>query len=234
METMGYRNVLVAHSEVVSVLFDPNRFLMQAIFADGAGAAVLQPAEHDGEGILALEMFTDGSKCDWVRAGGGTLSPPSAETFDDGTYYLDIDSKAIFPFAVARMAESLTSVVEQAGRTIDDVDWVVAHQTGVNITAGVAEQVGLDPDRFLMTLDHTGNTSGATIPVALDHYNRQGQLNEGDFIVLPTVGAGMSWGAICFDWVETPAGRAAKAARSDTSARDLPASAERSDGLLVP
>jgi 3-oxoacyl-[acyl-carrier-protein] synthase-3 len=220
MHSMGYRNVLVGHSEVVSVLFDPDRFLMQAIFADGAGAVVLQPGEGD-EGILAHETFTDGSKCDWVRAGGGTLSPPSAEAFDDGSYYLDIDSQAIFPFAVARMAESLRSVVERAGRRVDDVDWVIAHQTGINITRGVAEAVGIDPDRFLMTLDHTGNTSGATIPVALDHFNRSGRLTEGDFVVLPTVGAGMAWGAICLDWAETPAGRAARAALDDGQVIDL-------------
>jgi 3-oxoacyl-[acyl-carrier-protein] synthase-3 len=233
MHSMGYRNVLVAHSEVISVLTDPKQFLMQAIFGDGAGAVVLQPTEQDHEGILAFEMFTDGSKCDWLHAGGGTLSPPSAETVDDGSYYLDIDSKAIFPFAVARMAESLMSVVEKAGRTIDDIDWVVSHQTGVRITYGVAEAVGLDPDKFLMTLDHTGNTSGATIPVALDHFNRQGHLAEGDFIVMPTVGAGMAWGATCFDWVETLAGRQARKARADGSVLDLTDAAGRPDRVLV-
>jgi 3-oxoacyl-[acyl-carrier-protein] synthase-3 len=209
MQSMGYENVLVVHSEVVSALLDPNKFLMQAIFGDGAGAVVLQATENEGEGLLALEMFTDGSKCDWVHAGGGSLSPASAETFDDGSYYLDVDSKAIFPFAVARMAESLSSVVETAGRTLDDVDWVIAHQTGSNITKGVAEKLGMDEERFLMTLDHTGNTSGATIPMALDQFNRQGRLAEGEFIVMPTVGAGMAWGATCLDWVETPAGRRA-------------------------
>jgi 3-oxoacyl-[acyl-carrier-protein] synthase III len=234
MQSMGYSNVLVVHSELVSALLDPKRYLMQAIFADGAGAVVLQPAEHEGKGLLAIETFTDGSKCDWLHAGGGTLSPPSAETYDDGTYYLDIDAKAIFPFAVARMAESLTSVVAQAGRSIDDIDWVIAHQTGVNITRGVAEQVGLDLDRFLMTLGHTGNTSGATIPVALDVFNRQGMLKEGDFVVLPTVGAGMAWGATCFDWVETNAGRQARADRADGSIIDLTAGLSRPAPVLVP
>ena len=233
MQSMGYQNVLVVHSEIVSVLLDPRKFLMQAIFGDGAGAVVLQSTEQEGEGLLALEMFTDGSKCDWVHAGGGSLSPASTETFDDGTYYLDIDSKAIFPFAVARMAESLTSVVEKAGRRVADVDWVIAHQTGANITKGVAEQVGLDLDRFLMTLDHTGNTSGATIPVALDLFNRRGQLAEGDFIVMPTVGAGMAWGAFCVDWVETAAGRRARTRQEDDLVIDLSDSSRPADPVLV-
>ena len=107
-------------------------------------------------------------------------------------------------------------MVEQAGRTIDDIDWVIAHQTGVeHHHRAWPSRSGIDPDRFLMTLDHTGNTSGATIPIALDHFNRQGRLTDGDFIVMPTVGAGMAWGATCFDWVETPAGRQAKVARAD-------------------
>jgi 3-oxoacyl-[acyl-carrier-protein] synthase-3 len=229
MHTMGYRNVLVCHSEVVSVLTDPRLFLMQAIFADGAGAVVLQPTED--RGILAHEIFTDGSKGTWLSAGGGTLSLPTPETIEDGSYYLDIDTKAIFPFAVARMSESLVSVVEQAGRTVADIDWVVAHQTGVNITRGVAAEVGIDPERFLMTLEHTGNTSGATIPVALDHFNRQGCLADGDFVVMPTVGAGMAWGAICLDWTETPAGRRAREARVEEAVIDL---TREDEAVLVP
>ncbi|HVN52194.1 MAG TPA: beta-ketoacyl-ACP synthase 3 [Acidimicrobiales bacterium] len=233
MQTMGYRNVLVGHSEVVSAVVDDRRFLMQAIFADGAGAVVLQPSEE--EGILAHEMFTDGSKCGWLTAGGGTLSPPTPESVEDGSYYLDIDTKAIFPFAVARMSESLLSVVERAGRTVADVDWVIAHQTGVNITQGVAENVGLDVNRFLMTLEHTGNTSGATIPVALDHFNRQGYLAEGDFVVMPTVGAGMAWGAVCLDWAETPAGRRARAAQVDDAVIDLTRTGDAApEAVLVP
>ncbi len=240
MDSMGYVNVLVVHSEVVSVIQDPRRFLMQAIFADGAGAVVLQPARHDGEGIGAIETFTDGAKADWLQAGGGTLSLATPESIEDGSYYLDIDTKAIFPFAVEKMAASVRSVVARDGRSIDEVAWVVAHQTGVNITRGVAAELGLDPDLFLMTLEHTGNTSGATIPIALDHFNRQGVLAEGDYLVLPTVGAGMAWGAVSCTWAETPVGRRARAARADDPVIDLtveahqPALGATRDPLLVP
>ena len=238
MAAMGYRNVLVVHSEVVSVIQDPRRFLMQAIFGDGAGAVVLQPAEHDGEGITGVEMFTDGTKADWLCAGGGTLSLATPETLEDGTYFLDIDTKSVFPFAVEKMAGSMRSIVAQDGRTLADVDWVIAHQTGINITLGVAEAVGIDPGRFLMTLDHTGNTSGATIPIVLDHFNRQGVLADGDFVVLPTVGAGMAWGAVSCTWAETPAGRRARARRADDAVIDLTVARSDfdsdADRILVP
>jgi 3-oxoacyl-[acyl-carrier-protein] synthase-3 len=210
MDTMGYRNVLVAHSEVLSVVQDPRQFLMQAIFADGAGAVVLQKSLDETKGILAIETFTDATNCQWLQAGGGSLSLPTPETLEDGSHFLTIDTTAIFPFAIEKMASALSSSVAKAGRLVSDVDWVIAHQTGINIAHGVAETVGIDVARFLMTLAHTGNTSGGTIPIALDHFNRQGVLADGDFIVLPAVGAGMSWGAVACSWVETNVGRQAR------------------------
>jgi len=221
MQTMGYRNVLVAHSEVNSVLLNPRRFLMQAIFGDGAGAVILQPAGDKMEGITAIEMFTDGSKCEWVHAGGGSLSPRTSEGVDDGSYFLEIDTGAIFPFAVEKMAASIRSIVEKTRRSLDEIDWVIAHQTGINITRGVAAAVGIDLSRFLTTLEYAGNTSGATIPIALDHFNRQGILAEGDFVVLPTVGAGMAWGAVSCTWAETSAGRRARSLARTSATDDL-------------
>lgn len=210
MEAFGYRRALVVHSDILSAILDEERFLMQSIFGDGAGAVVLEASEEPGLGITAIETYTDGMHCEWTQAGGGARSPLTPESVADGTYYLDVDTKAIFPFAVERMAQSLRSVVGTAGWSLDEVDWVVAHQTGINITKGVADAVGIDTDRFLMTLDHTGNTGGATIPIALDHFNRLGRFAEGDLLVLPAVGAGMSWGAASCVWAETTAGLAAR------------------------
>ncbi len=210
MQAFGYRRALVVHSDILSAILDEGRFLMQAIFGDGAGAVVLEAAEEPGLGITAIETFTDGQHCEWTQAGGGARSPLTPESVADGSYYLDVDTKAIFPFAVDRMAQSVRSVATTAGWALDEVDWVVAHQTGINITKGVAEAVGIDGGRFLMTLDHTGNTGGATIPIALDHFNRQGRFAEGDLLVLPAVGAGMAWGAASCVWAQTAAGRAAR------------------------
>ena len=210
MTQLGYATALVVHSEVLTALCDPDKFLMQAIFADGAGAVVLRHDPAETGGVLGLCTWTDGSK-HWLRAGGGVLSPGTAESVADGSYYLDIDYRAIFPFAVEKMTQALEAVVADRGLGLDVLDWVIAHQTGVNITKAIAARTGIPDDRFLMTLSHTGNTSGATIPVALDQFNREGWLGPGALIALPTVGGGMAWGAALLSWVETPAGRAARA-----------------------
>ena len=106
----------------------------------------------------------------------GCSAPATPESVADGSYFLDIDYRAIFPFAVEKMTQALDAVVSDCGHGLDVLDWVIAHQTGVNITQAIAERTGIPDDRFLMTLSHTGNTSGATIPVALDQFNREGWL----------------------------------------------------------
>jgi len=220
MAQMGYTSALVVHSEALSLLCDPGKFLMQAIFADGAGAVVLRHDPASTGGLLGVRMWTDGGKSTWLSAGGGILSPVTADAVAVGTHYLDIDYRAIFPFAVEKMTDSLTAVVDDGGYTFDQLDWVIAHQTGVNITQAIAERTGIPFERFLMTLDHTGNTSGATIPIALDVFNRRGRLGPDDLVAFPTVGGGMAWGAALCGWVETRAGRAARAALADAAIRD--------------
>ena len=232
MEQQGYRYALVAHSDVVSAVSDPDLFLMQAIFADGAGAVVVENDPTAPGGVLGVRTWTDGSKSDWLYAGGGTLSPITPERWVDRSHFLRIDTQAIFGFAVAKMAESLEVVLADSGHGMADVDWVVAHQTGVNITRAVAERVGLADEQFLMTLSHTGNTSGATIPIALDHFNRLGVLGHGDLVALPTVGAGMAWGAALCSWTETRVGREARAALDDRLVIDL--TDARADGVNGP
>ena len=225
MDQQDYHHALVVHSDVLSAVIDPDLFLMQAIFADGSGAVVISSDPSLSGGLGAVRTWTDGSKSDWLYAGGGTLSPMTPERWADRSHYLRIDAQAIFGFAVAKMSESLEVVLGGAGHRMEDVSWVVAHQTGVNITLAVAEQVGIAPDRFLMTLGHTGNTSGATIPIALDHFNRQGVLAAGDLVAMPTVGAGMAWGAALCSWTETRVGHAARLARLAAPAVD--------DGLVI-
>jgi 3-oxoacyl-[acyl-carrier-protein] synthase-3 len=205
MRQASYHTALVVHSDTMSAVTDPNRFLMQSMFGDGAGAVVLRVADDPGRGLLGIRTWTDGTKANWLSAGGGALSPRTDETVADGSHFLQIDTASVYDFAVEHMASSIDAVLADAGLARDDVDWVVAHQTGANIICAVAEQVGIPMDRFLMTLEHTGNTSGATIPVALDHWNRQGAFRQDDLLVMPTVGAGMHWGAALCRWHRDPA-----------------------------
>jgi len=233
MAQLGYRTAVVVHSEVLSSLCHPDKFLMQAIFADGAGAVVLRNDPVGGGGLLALRTWSDGSLSGWISAGGGILSPMTQEALDDGSHYLDIDYKAIFPFAVDKMTQALEAVTGDRGFGLDGLDWVIAHQTGVNITRAIAARTGIPDDRFLMTLSHTGNTSGATIPIALDLFNREGWLGPGEIVALPTVGGGMAWGAALLSWVETPAGRSARATLDELIDLTVPARETANEPAVV-
>jgi 3-oxoacyl-[acyl-carrier-protein] synthase-3 len=213
----AYRTALVVHSEAMSAVIDPDRFLLNAIFGDGAGAVVLRDDPTGATGLRSRVTGTDGTKATWLQAGGGTLSPVTVDRIADRTHFMQLDYKSVFDFAVAKMVESCRAAVAGVDDDLDGVDWVIAHQTGVNIIHAVAEELGLPTSKFLMTLDHTGNTSGATIPIALDEFQRKGTLQPGDRILLPAVGAGMAWGALYLTWALAPtAGAGHDASPSDT------------------
>ena len=202
----GARTAVVVHTEVMSAVCDPERFLLRAIFGDGAGAAVLRydPSDPAGLGAVCTATSAHHGRAGWLQAGGGTLPPLTPEAVAAGQHHLWIDNAAIYPFAVDRMAQALLRVATASGIEPAELDWVIAHQTGVNISRAVAERTGIPPSRFLMTLADTGNTSGATIPIALDRARRSGRLRAGDRLALPTVGAGMAWGAVAATWADLP------------------------------
>jgi 3-oxoacyl-[acyl-carrier-protein] synthase-3 len=206
METIGYQTALVVHSESCSAVMDHTEFMVGAIFGDGAGAVVLRNEPASTAGILSGVTSTDGTKASWLRAGGGTLSPITAETLQTGEHLFKFDYKKIFADAVERLVESSMEVLAKAGDSLDDVDWVIAHQANIRIIQAVADQVGMDHGKFLVNIDRVGNTSGATIPIALDEFTRDGTIKTGDRILLPAVGAGLNWGALYLEWDPVPGG----------------------------
>jgi 3-oxoacyl-[acyl-carrier-protein] synthase-3 len=205
LEMVGHRTAVVVHSEAMSAVLDRRRFLLNTIFGDGAGAVVLRRNPHSTTGLLGGVTHTDGTKAFWLEAGGGTLSPVTADRLVDGRHLMTFDHRQLVPFAVEKMAEACREVLSTVGDDLDAVDVIVAHQTGTNILLAVAERLGVDPARFAVTLDHTGNTSGATIPIALDELNRAGRLRPGQRVLMPAVGAGMAWGALYASWAGRPA-----------------------------
>jgi 3-oxoacyl-[acyl-carrier-protein] synthase-3 len=202
LRTLGGRRALIVHAETMSSLIDEQRFMMQAIFGDGAGAVVLEDDPSSTGGVLGFHTATeaDGPKLWWLEAGGGCASPITEERLYDRAHYFTIDYKAIFDYAVDRMSTAVHLALASAGRRLDEVDWIVAHQTGTNIIHAVADRLEVDRARFLMTIENTGNTSGATIPIALDRHHRSGMFRPGELLVLPAVGAGMVWGALAVEW----------------------------------
>jgi 3-oxoacyl-[acyl-carrier-protein] synthase-3 len=204
LEMVGHRTAVVVHSEAMSAVMDPHRFLLNTIFGDGAGAVVLQRDDTGPGGLLGGVTHTDGTKAFWLEAGGGTLSPVTADRLVDGRHLMTLDHRRLVPFAVEKMAEACLEVLDTVGDDLDDVDVFVAHQTGTNILQAVAERLGVDPGRFLVTIDHQGNPSGVTIPIALDELNRSGRLRPGQRVLMPSVGAGMAWGALYASWTGAP------------------------------
>jgi 3-oxoacyl-[acyl-carrier-protein] synthase-3 len=202
MDLSGYRTALVVHSEVITQFLDPRAFMHRVIFGDGAGAVVLRDLPAEGLGLRSWATYTDGTIGEWTFVPNGTKAPIDDEALLTGSHYLRLDHKNVYDLAVSKMTEMSREVVARAGSTLDDVDWFIPHQTGLNIIEEVAKRLDVGMDRFRVSIDHTGNISGATVPYTLDEANREGALRHGDHLVLPSVGGGMAWGALDVVWAD--------------------------------
>ena len=201
MGFMPCETVLVISSEASSFILDPARFMLQTVFGDGAGAVVLQHIPGSPYGLQSLYSEADGSIGEWTHVpAGATKMPITPVVFEKRLQYLQLDYRRIYPFAVDKMVASCEIAAQRAGVSLDEVDWYIPHQTGSNILTDVARKLEQPLEKFFINVDHTGNTSGASIPIALDEANRAGLLKEGDVVMMPTMGAGMTWGAACLRW----------------------------------
>ncbi len=203
MERMGYEHALVVGCETMSALIDPSDFRTVVTFADGAGAVVLSRHPDPSYGLKSFSCGSDGEKglMVWIPA-GGIKQPLTPEALAQRLHYMRFNFPGIYPYAVEKMVYCTVQAVERAGITLDDVKWVVPHQAATNIILDVAYRLELPPEKFIIVFDHTGNTSSASIPIALDEANRAGKFADGDWIVMPSVGGGMAWGAACLVWYD--------------------------------
>jgi len=165
------------------------------LFGDGAGAVVLGAAEN-GRGILSTKLRTDGSyvKTLYVPA-GGSLKPARPETVRNNEHTISMNGKEVFKIAVRSMEEISRQALEEAGITIGQVSLVVPHQANKRIIVALAERLGVPMEKIMVNLDKYGNTSAASIPVALDEAKRQGRIKPGDIVLMNAFGAGFAWGA---------------------------------------
>ena len=197
--TAGYRNVLVIGAEKMSAILDYSDRTTCVLFGDGAGAALVGPGEdetHRGSGLLATHMKTDGrhARLLWRPAGGAAL-PSSPDTQADRLEYVKQEGREVFKSAVLAMEESSRIVLDAAGLTIDDVDLVIPHQANSRIIDAVADRLAVPMERVFVNIDRYGNTSSASIPIALDEARRQGRTGPGDTILMTAFGGGLAWGA---------------------------------------
>ena len=190
------QRILVIGAETFSRLMDWTDRSTCVLFGDGAGALVLEAAKGDGtsadRGVLATDLHSDGRFKDLLYVDGGV----STHT----TGMLRMQGKEVFRHAVEKLAQTAHSSLEKAGLTAADVDWIVPHQANLRIIAATAQRMQVPMERVVMTVQDHGNTSAASIPLALSVGRQRGQIKEGDLIVTEAIGGGLAWGSVVLRW----------------------------------
>ena len=200
-----YQRVLVVGAEIQSTGMDVStRGRNTAVFfADGAGAAILEPSERPEQGFLAFDLRADGNFAEvlWVDGPGSRYHPRvSVEHLQAGRYFLQMDGKEVFRHAVTRMPESVRTVLQKAGLGTKDVSLLIPHQANLRISEAVQKALGLREDQVYNNIMRYGNTTAATIPIGLDECVRAGRLAPGDVLFMTAFGSGFTWGSAVARW----------------------------------
>ncbi|EEL83111.1 3-oxoacyl-[acyl-carrier-protein] synthase 3 protein 1 [Bacillus cereus AH1271] len=183
IQTGTYKNVLVVGSDKLSKIVDWNDRNTAVLFGDGAGAIVMG-AVSEGRGVLSFELGADGS-------GGKHL-------YQDE--YVMMNGREVFKFAVRQLGESCLRVLDKAGLTKEDVDFLVPHQANIRIMESARERLNLPQEKMSMTIEKFGNTSASSIPIAMVEELQNGRIQDGDLIILVGFGGGLTWGAVALRW----------------------------------
>ena len=194
IRTGQIKYALVIGAEVLTKYVDYTDRGTCVIFGDGAGAAVLGPVP-EGKGILATKIKSDGRYEEQLYApGGGTKLGTSHETIDNGMHFFKMKGNELFKVAVRSMADISAEMVEKAGYTVDDIDIVIPHQANQRITDAVASRLGVPEEKVYSNIAEHGNTSSASIPIAIDECIESGKIKEGSLVLLTAFGGGVTWG----------------------------------------
>lgn len=191
------RNVLVVGVELLSRVINWADRTTCVLFGDGAGAAVLTRADHASErGLLSTHLYADGSMAGALRIpGGGSAVPASSESVAAGLHHVHMTGQDVFKYAVRALSSASMTALEANGVSREQVRWVVPHQANLRIVEAVSKRVGIELDRFVLNIARYGNTSSASIPIALDEAVRAGSIQPGDLILMCALGAGFAWGS---------------------------------------
>jgi 3-oxoacyl-[acyl-carrier-protein] synthase-3 len=197
----AYKKALVIGAEKISPILDFEDRTTCVLFGDGASAAILGVSDVPDVGILGSLGGSDGSKPDILcQPAGGTAIPASVESLNARQHFLKMNGKEIFKLAVRVMEQASLDILKKHGFTTDDVDLVIPHQANMRIIENLAKRMKLPMERFHNNLDRFGNTSAASVGIALDEAARGGRLKKGDLLLLVAFGAGLTWGASLVKW----------------------------------
>ncbi|MBM4132977.1 MAG: ketoacyl-ACP synthase III [Nitrospira sp.] len=196
----GTRHVLVIGAEVMSVVTDWTDRNTCVLFGDGAGAAVLGPSEGD-RGILSSHLHSDGALWDLIAVhGGGSRMPPSEKMVAERQQYIKMKGNETFKVAVKTLEDSVREALTANNLTVADLDLLVPHQANMRIIKAVASRLGLSLEKVMLNLERYGNTSAASIPLAVDEAVKAGRITEGSLVLMEAFGAGLTWASTVVRW----------------------------------
>ncbi|MBI3669573.1 MAG: ketoacyl-ACP synthase III [Acidobacteria bacterium] len=196
-----HKKVLVIGSDVMTSIINFQDRATCVLFGDGAGAVLVEAAASDSEGILDFHNDVDGSGGGYLyMPGGGSLNPSSCETVEKKMHYVHQEGQQVFKYAVRRMAEVASQLLERNGYSSRDLKLVVPHQANLRIIRAMQERLGVDDSKVMVNIDRYGNTTAATIPLGLRDAIEEGRLRRGDLILLVAVGAGYTTGGMLLRW----------------------------------
>lgn len=188
-----YRNVLVMGAETLSRITDYKDRASCILFGDGAGAVILQRTDDHTRGVIYSSLHADGSGWEMLHCPPGSRHPISAESLARGRNFMQIKGREVYKFAVQRFAELIEDAMRQCQLSTRDIKLIIPHQVNQRIIDSAMERLQLTPDKAFINIDKYGNTSAASIPIALDEAWRAGKVSPGDVVVLAAFGAGLTW-----------------------------------------
>jgi len=201
IESGTHTKVVVIGADVMSSIIDFEDRTTCVLFGDGAGAVLLEPAEGDEEAIIDYKHEIDGSGGQFLyMPGGGSLNPSSHETVEKRMHYVHQEGQPVFKYAVRKMGEISRSILERNNLSGSDVDLFIAHQANLRIINAAAEKLGLDEKKVVKNIHKYGNTTAATIPLALGETLDDGRLKKGSLVLFAAVGAGYTVGSVLTRW----------------------------------
>jgi 3-oxoacyl-[acyl-carrier-protein] synthase-3 len=196
-----HKKVVVIGADKMSSIVNYKDRNTCVLFGDAAAAVLIEPAEEDDFGFVDFMLHSDGSGAEYLKIlGGGSLNPATLETVANDWHYLYQDGKSVFKFAVQRMADVSVKILEKNGYHGRDLDLFVPHQANLRIIDAAVKRLGMDPEKVMINIKHYGNTTAATIPLALSEAYQKGRLNKGDLVLFAAFGGGFTWGASLLTW----------------------------------
>ncbi len=201
IKTGAFKKILVIGAELLTRIVDFTDRNTCILFGDGAGAVLLEPSEEE-KGILSTHIYSNGNHWQLLYLPGlGTRNPVTEQkTMDERLYYLRMEGNDVFKYAVRAMGDAATAALEANGCTADDVKLLIPHQANRRIIEATGKRVGIPLERIFVNLHKYGNTSAASIPIALDEANRSGRLNPGDLVLMAAFGGGFTYASALIKW----------------------------------